>query len=60
MSIEYGWIIKLIDGYKHIMPTGETHLADYCFCHPELDDDLIIHNSFDHREEFEDKKRRVS
>lgn len=42
----------------HVYPIGDlrehdTDHADACWCHPQEDDGVIIHNSMDNREEYE-------
>jgi hypothetical protein len=55
------WRILWNDGYQHIIPFGELHtVSTYCRCHPEIDDDLVIHNSFDGREAYERGERKPS
>ena len=54
-----GWKIEKVDRIKHIIPVGELHSSDDCPCMPEIDEDLVIHNSFDKREEYE-RGRKMS
>ena len=44
----------------HVMPTDEDHYFEGCNCCPEDDGEVVIHNSFDGREDFEIKKRLPS
>jgi hypothetical protein len=55
-----GWIIREYCGEQHVMPNGEIHHLFDCPCHPESDDGVIVHHSFDGREDFETGARKVS
>lgn len=57
---------KLFDGSNahlliHVVPTNDLreHSTDgECWCHPEVDDDLVvIHNSMDERETYEEGRK---
>lgn len=58
---------ELFDGSNshlmtHVFPTNDLrdHVTDgtLCWCNPEVDDDLIvIHNSLDDRESYEEGRR---
>lgn len=43
--------------YTHVYPIADTHEhvleGDNCWCDPLIDGHLIIHNSADHREDYE-------
>lgn len=58
------WIMDC--GDYHIIPKNDTHEHVFtmeCACCPEPDEDmdnLIMHNSFDGREDFENGKRKPS
>ena len=45
----------------HVVPEGDLkdHITDGtdCWCHPEEDDGVIVHNSADGREDYESGKR---
>lgn len=54
-----GWSLsEPINGIKHFIPVNDTHdhMDADCPCHPEPDEEcpeIMVHNSFDGREEFE-------
>jgi hypothetical protein len=52
-----GWQIVKNEGYRHILPVGEEHQLEECKCNPIVDDDLIIHNSYDKRESYENGRK---
>lgn len=44
----------------HVLPIGDVyeHTEDVnCWCAPRNEEDIIIHNSFDRREEFENGRK---
>lgn len=48
------------DGDLHVMPEGDLreHIYQNCWCHPaEVEPGLIVHNSMDRREEFEEGRK---
>ena len=45
--MEQGWKIERVDNLKHIFPIGELHSTEDCPCNPQIDEDLVIHNSFE-------------
>lgn len=57
---DYG--VLAMDRY-HIYPLDDLreHVTDGgdCWCHPEIDDELIIHRSLDGREKIETGERLV-
>lgn len=51
------WAIFEYDNYVAVIPTNdlkEHNLGKFCQCAPTIDDNLIVHNSYDGREFFED------
>ena len=51
-------------GYTHVVPVDDlkNHRYDDCPCDPEIDteDEVVVHHSFDGREEFEEGGRKPS
>lgn len=50
----------LLVDQSEIIPINDLrpHVEGFdCWCHPEEDDGLLIHNSMDGREDFEEGKR---
>ena len=47
---------------NHVCPINDLrpHRVKNCWCGPEYDDGLTVHNSLDRREEYEDGQRKPS
>lgn len=61
------WLIHHGSDATHVLPINDlkSHYTNIkCWCHPEdhvdTDDDVIVHNSMDGRERFEQGFRKVS
>ncbi len=60
-TIIRGWAFHIGDNGVHVLPNDEQHYETECSCRPEVNSDgLIIHNSFDGREAFENGERKPS
>lgn len=49
------------DGALHVVPLVDLRdhlLSMQCFCLPQIDDGVVVHNSMDRREEFERGKKQ--
>lgn len=58
---QYGWIVVPGDCGNHVMPSDEAHTPDLnCKCGFHKDENVIVHHSFDGREDFENGKRKPS
>ncbi len=45
---------------QHVIPINDLreHVVSVdCWCHPLLDDDVVIHNSLDQRESYEEGRK---
>jgi hypothetical protein len=58
---QFGWVRCISDEDIHIVPPHDLrdHFDEDCWCIPEVEDEhnckrIIIHNSMDRREEFEE------
>ncbi len=51
------WSVFIEDGEKHVVPDDDKRehvlASQECWCRPFLDDDIIVHNSLDGREDHE-------
>ena len=50
------WIVNLVDGQRHVSPIDDIKMHDLgtdCFCRPQNDEGVVVHNSLDQREKFE-------
>jgi hypothetical protein len=56
-----GWVVREYCGEQHVMPHGELHHFFHCSCIPDIEPNgVIVHHSFDRREEFETGARKPS
>lgn len=54
-----GWEVTFTQECPHVHPHGENHvLNNDCWCYPIEDDGIIVHNSADGREFFENGIRK--
>lgn len=62
--IGIGWTIIEHEGKRHVLPNGEVHglYPEFLCCPtPEPDDEnVIVHHSYDRREDFENGTRKPS
>lgn len=60
----FGWIHLPFGKHVHVLPLNDTKEhevgGDTCWCDPEVDDGVMIHNAADEREDFERGLRKVS
>lgn len=56
------WYVIPYGEFNHVIPDDEYHDPDQCRCEPEVDElyKVVIHNSFDGREQFEEGIRKPS
>jgi hypothetical protein len=60
-QLERSWMTIPIDDVVHVVPVGENHTLDcVCWCGVHDDDGVLIHNSADNREAFENGTRKPS
>lgn len=51
-----GWLIQVAP-----LDDTRTHVADStCWCDPNIQDDVLVHNSADNREKYERGERKPS
>jgi hypothetical protein len=55
------WQIKA-NQLLHVLPIDDykPHFEEDCWCNPIEDEGIIIHNSMDKREEYENNKKKSS
>ena len=59
----HGWSLEPCDNGLHCVPVGDTqdHMGEDCPCGAVRDDmGILVHNSFDGREAFEEGERKPS
>ncbi len=65
--VSKGWAIlekTRKDPYRHVAPIDDTRehviVGLTCWCHPVDDDGIVVHNSEDQREHYEQGERKLS
>lgn len=59
----HGWCTVYKDGAgEHVVPASDTyaHYAFNCACQPMLLDDTFVHNAWDRRDDYAERRRKPS
>jgi len=58
------WRVQVIKPYVHVVPTDDLRAHEVegviCWCDPEVDEGMVVHNSLDKREKYETGERKPS
>ncbi len=60
MAMSNGWRVAMEDGQTQVTPVDDLkphESGEGCWCHPFWEDDILVHNSMDKREEWENGRR---